>query len=561
MLTLNRVGLSTKLNAAFGLLTILVLLLGSVSLWEIHRMGAVTDDVVDKRLARVALSGEMRYLVVAQRSTMIQALLSDAKDADVMRTQNETYRKRFEQVAATYKAQLDSTEERAAYEEAMEAFRAGLDKTRQVFDAAVKGDGASVAATANGETRTLTLKVSAALQKLAELADRGAQESSDLADATENMALIQTGAGVAVGLLLAILAVAMVRVQIVRPLAAMTGAMRRLAGGDKAVAVEGAAREDEIGEMAKAVQVFKEGLIEAGRLAEAQRAEEEAKRRRAETIDRLVHAFDEVASQVLRTVASAATELDTTARQMADTARRTAVQATTVASAAEQTSANVQTVATATEEMTTSIKEIGTQVSRSASIASRAVNEASRTNLTVKGLAEAAQRIGDVVALITNIASQTNLLALNATIEAARAGEAGKGFAVVASEVKSLANQTAKATEDISAQIAAIQEATSGAVTAIGGISGTIAEMNDISTGIAAAIEQQSAAVDEIARNIQQAAAGTQQVSGNIADVTHTASETGAASNQVLSAAGDLSRQSETLNREVEQFLTGIRAA
>lgn len=341
----------------------------------------------------------------------------------------------------------------------------------------------------------------------------------------------------------------------------ITGTMSRLAAKDLSVDVDGQQRGDEIGAMARAVQVFKDGLIAVDRLSAQQAAEQAAKQRRTEAVDRLIREFEGSATTALKTVSSAATELDVTAKSMESMARQTSAQAVAVAAAAEQTSYNVQTVATAAEEMAGSIREIGSQVSRSTQIAGQAVEEAVRTNKTVLGLAEAAQKIGDVVSLITNIASQTNLLALNATIEAARAGEAGKGFAVVAGEVKNLASQTARATDEIAAQIAAMQAATDGAVQAITGISGIIGQINDISTGIAAAIEEQSAATNEISRNVQQAASGTHEVSSNIGQVTQNAGETGAAAGQVISASSELARQAETLRSDVERFLSAIKAA
>ncbi|KAA0680265.1 methyl-accepting chemotaxis protein [Roseomonas genomospecies 6] len=348
---------------------------------------------------------------------------------------------------------------------------------------------------------------------------------------------------------------------IARPVIALTTIMDRLAKRDLGVAVEGGNRQDEIGAMARAVQVFKDGLIEAERLTAAQAAEEESKRRRTERIDSLIRNFDGAVHSVLQTVGAAASQLDTTARSMTEIAEHTRAEAGGAASAAELTSANVQTVASASEEMAASITEISQQVSQSASIAGKAVDEADRTNATVQGLSEAAQRIGDVVDLIQNIAAQTNLLALNATIEAARAGEAGKGFAVVASEVKSLANQTSKATEEIAQQIGAIQSATGGAVGAIRGIGATISSINDISSSIAAAIEEQGAATQEISRNVQQAAQSTQEVTSNISRVSQAATETGSAATQVMSASADLNNGAMRLKSEVENFLNAIKAA
>ncbi len=306
---------------------------------------------------------------------------------------------------------------------------------------------------------------------------------------------------------------------------------------------------------------FRDALIEREAMLREQEAEHVAKDRRAERIGSLTDGFDAKARDVLQTVASAATELQQTAEGMSATAEQTNQQASAVATASNQATANVQTAATASEELSASIAEIGRQVNQSAKIAAGAVEEAARTNEAVLGLDLAAQRIGEVVTLINDIAGQTNLLALNATIEAARAGEAGKGFAVVAQEVKNLANQTAKATEEISSQISSVQEETRDTVTAIDNIIRVISEISDISTTIASAVEEQGVSTQEIARSVQQAAQGTQEVNTNIGGVTRAASSTGEASNQVLDSAGQLAVQAETLRAEVEKFLADVRAA
>ncbi len=272
-------------------------------------------------------------------------------------------------------------------------------------------------------------------------------------------------------------------------------------------------------------------------------------------------AFEAKVGTLVSMLSSGATELQATAQSMSATATQTNQQATTVAAAAEEASAGVQTVAAAAEELTSSIHEISRQVAQSAKITEKAVEDARRTDTTVRALADGAQKIGDVVQLITNIAAQTNLLALNATIEAARAGDAGKGFAVVASEVKSLATQTAKATEEIAAQIAQIQDATGEAVKAIKAISATIDEVNVIASNIASAVEEQGAATAEIARNVQQTAASTQEVTATITGVSRAANDTGAAAGQVLGAASNLLRQAEQLTNEVNNFVVGVRAA
>ncbi len=347
----------------------------------------------------------------------------------------------------------------------------------------------------------------------------------------------------------------------VRPIARLNDAMGRLAKSDWTTDVPGTARKDELGAMAKTVEVFKSNGMEADRLRAEQQAEQQRQIERGKKIETSVASFEKVIAEVVGTVASASTELQTSAQSMAATAEETSRQSTVVAAASEQASTNVQTVASATEELASSVAEITRQVAESARICAAAVAEAAQTQQAMHGTAEMAQKIGTVVTLITNIASQTNLLALNATIEAARAGDAGKGFAVVASEVKNLANQTAKATEEISAQISAVQKASAESVHAIETISATIGRVNEIATTIASAVEQQGAATKEIARNVQQASQGTSEVSSNISGVSQAASETGAASSQVLNAAGELSKQSELLRGQVDRFLTEVRAA
>jgi methyl-accepting chemotaxis protein len=396
---------------------------------------------------------------------------------------------------------------------------------------------------------------------------------------------------------------------IARSLGGLQDKMAILATGRTDIEIGEATRRDEIGEMARAVEVFKQNTIEKerfeaerkaakterNRLAEEARLAEETRRiaeatrerdiaaaqqREAEERGRetalreqaqqesrrremlgLADAFESSVKSVIELVSNAANELQSTAGSMVATAEQTTAQAKAVAAASEQASVNVQSVASAAEELSSSVGEIGRQVTHSADIAGKAVAEASRTNETVKGLADAAQRIGNVVDMINSIAGQTNLLALNATIEAARAGEAGKGFAVVASEVKALANQTAKATEEIRSQIAGMQEVTGVTVSAIENIGTTITGLNQIATGVAAAIEEQGAATEEIARNVQQAAAGTDEVSDKIDGVTAAAAHTGEAAGQVLGSARELAKQSERLRAEVDRFLSKVRAA
>ena len=352
-----------------------------------------------------------------------------------------------------------------------------------------------------------------------------------------------------------------VRMRIARPMAAITMDMQMVARGDLRRAVLFQDRDDEIGHLARALAVFRDTFADKLRIEAAQREEQERKEQRQRAMEQHVAAFDRSIRGLLDALTHAASEMRSTSESMSATAEETDRQATAVAGAATQASANVETVASASEELSLSVGEIGRQVTHAAEIAGKAVNETRSTDATVKGLADAAHRIGEVVQLINDIASQTNLLALNATIEAARAGDAGRGFAVVASEVKSLATQTAMATDDIAAQISSIQDATKGAVGAIKSVNRTITEVSEISASIASAIEEQSAATKEITRNTHEAARGTLSVSENIEGVSEGAGKTGKAAEQVLSAAAELSRTSERLRAEVDAFLTRIRAA
>jgi len=348
---------------------------------------------------------------------------------------------------------------------------------------------------------------------------------------------------------------------IAQPVKAMTGAMNAMAGGNLDATIPATGQGDEIGEMAKAMAIFKDGLLNARRLAAEQEAERAAREARGKLIENLTGTFDGNVSGVLEVVAGALTELEATASSMSANSEQTSRQATTVAAATQQATASVQTVATAAEELSVSIKEIGRQVEQSGKVSQLATEEARRTDGTVKELAESSAKISAVIDLINDIASQTHLLALNATIEAARAGDAGKGFAVVAGEVKNLANQTARATEEIAAQIGSVQTSTDQAIRAIGEIVTRIDEINSISGAISAAVEEQAAATSEIARNVQQAAAGTQEVAANIDGVSQAASETGVAASQLLSSTQSLARETTVLRDTVGEFLQDVRAA
>ncbi|WP_020185624.1 methyl-accepting chemotaxis protein [Methylopila sp. 73B] len=552
-----------KLNLAFGGLVVLVAGLGGFALYELGQVNGAAEDLRTSRLPTTQILGKMQVVTLRLRingGRLISAdtpALRDEIAATLAKREGE-----LAELQAQYVGQTTTPAEKEAYV-AFERGRAAYGRLQSEMNAlATAGDVVGAQRMYNTTMSTASNAALAELQKLIDLNDAAAQQSGAAAQQAYAQATVATLIFVALAIVFAIGAAALLTLNVARPLRRMTDDMKRLAGGDLSVDVVGRDRGDEVGGMAQAVDVFKDGMIRARALEEETalaRAGAEAQRKA--TMRDMADRFEAAVSGVVGAVAAASSQLQGTASGMDRAASDTARRSTTVAAAADQAASNVQMVAAAAEELGASVQEIGRQVQGSAELARTAVADAGATAALVRDLSVAANTIGDVVAMIQAIASQTNLLALNATIEAARAGEAGRGFAVVASEVKNLANQTAQATEQISSQIAQIQLSTTNAVAAISGITGRIEEISSASSAIAAAVEEQGAATQEIARNVSQAAVGTNEVTENMGAVASAAQGAGIAAGEVLSSASNLSERSSELRVEVERFLATVRAA
>jgi methyl-accepting chemotaxis protein len=512
----------------------------------------------------VAANGLGQLVANATRYRQLQAayiLTTDRAVKDSLSQSMVTALDGVDKGWATYSPTIDAGYERGIAEKFHSEWAQYLAARDKLMEMANAGKTAEAAAYYTGETRTLFNQFFADLEAdqayQVRMGQKAAQAGADAYSSAHLLIIVALG----IAAILCIFAGWMIVSGVSTPIRAMTVAMGRLAQHDLTTEINGVGRKDEVGQMASAVQVFKTSMIEADRLKEEQEEAQRVAAKRSALVDQLTRDFDQKVQGVVQTVASQATQMQSSAQSMSATAEETTKQASAVAAASEQSAANVQTVASATEELSSSIAEISRQVAHSSQIAATAVSEAGKANDMVQGLLGASQKIGEVIALINDIADQTNLLALNATIEAARAGEAGKGFAVVAAEVKNLATQTSKATEEIGAQITGVQGATQDAVKAIASIGKTISEIDQIAATIAAAVEEQGAATQEIARNVEEAAKGTQEVSSNIGGVTEAANGTGAAANQVLTASRALSTQSDELRTVVQSFLTQVKAA
>ncbi len=558
----QNLSIRAKVIGAFGVVLLVTCGLGYFSMSRLSAVNDAAHEIRTNWLPSVRVLGQV--MTLTERVKALQNNIINSPPSRDLTSAFSTLQATLDARAKAWKDYQGMTslpEERRLADEAATQWNAYMGMWDQIQVMLKKGDRDGANNLNSGDLLTVVNKLRDALQADIDLNTKGGDAAAQLGADIYDSARLWIAIAIAATIALCVVVALMIVNGVSKPIGAMTEAMKRLAAHDLKTAIVGVGRKDEIGSMADAVQVFKDNMIEADRLTEAQKAEQQVKEKRAQALDMLTRNFEAKVRELVGSLSSAATEMEATARSMTSTAEETSKQSMTVASATEQASSNVQTVASASEELSSSIQEIARQVAQSSKIALRAVDDAKRTDATVQELATGAQKIGEVVTLIQNIASQTNLLALNATIEAARAGEAGKGFAVVASEVKALANQTAKATDEISGQIGQIQDSTKQAVDAIRSITQTIDEISQIANAIASAVEQQGSATKEIARNVQEAARGTHEVASNITRVKDGSAATGAAAGQVLGAAGQLSQQAQTLNREVDHFLADVKAA
>ena len=559
---IDNISIRAKLPGAFLLVFALVLGEGLVAMRGLGTVTTISTDISQNWLPSTAVVGDIS--IQFERFRASQSLMLIAPDAAARKEQiarNGRWKAGLEDALARYEPLVSAGQERVLADGIKAAWTAYLSKSN-TFQALVEAGNREPAI----NLLTIDMLRDAGTMRDAAIADRKFQVESGVAAGAAGLQAATTSrqlivAAIVVAALCSVLIGWTLISTISTPIIRLTTSMRRLVGREMTGEIPGHGRRDELGSMADAVVMFRDGMIAADGVKAGHEADQKQKEQRMVRLEALVGSFESKVGQMVGILASASTEMETTAQTMSSNAAQTNQQASIVASAAEVASSGVQTVAAAAEQLSSSIGEISRQVAQSARVSEKAVADVRRTDIVVRALADGAQKIGDVVNLITNIASQTNLLALNATIEAARAGDAGKGFAVVASEVKSLAQQTAKATDEIGKQIGQVQAATTEAVEAIRGIFVVIEEIGTIATMIAAAVEEQGAATAEIARNVQQTATSTQTVTANIGGVSQAANETGTAAGQVLDAAGHLSRQAEGLSNEVSRFVANVRAA
>ena len=551
--------LKTSLTAIVSLLVLLLVGQGWLANSQIKSVNTGTEAIATGWLPSVTILGNIKFMVARLRLDGVRLATASPDEKSKAQVRINEHLAELEKSKTSYESLISNDEERRLWSDFQNKWQIYLNHQRQVTEPAQ----ANIADLLGDSATKDYYSALSALDADIDFDNRGAARATAEAGSTFRTAQLSTYTMAGVAITLGVLAMVFVIWRITRPLQHLNVAMGEMAAGNVNIAIPGVERRDEIGDMANTIGVIRDNAVRdaLAKQEAAQREEAERAAQRMADMHKLADSFEAAVSEIIETVTSASTELEAAAGSLTHTATATQQLVVAVATASEQASGNVQSVASATEEMAASVSEISRQVNNSSKIAQQAVKQAEETEEQVTMLTKAAARIGDVSELISAIAGQTNLLALNATIEAARAGEAGRGFAVVASEVKELATQTAKATQEISAQISEIQSATGASADAIKQIGATIGGISQVTTTIAAAVEQQGVATQEIARNVQQAADGTARVAGNIADVNKGATETGSASTQVLASAQSLAQDSGQLKSEVERFLATVRAA
>ncbi|WP_372089098.1 methyl-accepting chemotaxis protein [Tistrella mobilis] len=558
-MSISSLSIGKKLIIAFATLTAVILLTGVFGFSQLSTLEDASYELRGNRIPSLKIIAEVTNEMQSHRIAASRLVVDDnpANWPAYLAEMN----RHVENLAAAgkvYQGLISDEVEAAGVKAATAAWGAYLKVTEKMVAAVRSGDGVAAAALYLGETRAAREAMVAEMEKLRQMNVDSSVVAGNRSRAAYESANTVLAVAMVVGLVIAVAATLVMTRSVSTPVRKMTGAMRRLADRDTGVEIPGADRGDEIGEMAKAVETFRDGMIRADRLAaeqEQSRAAEEGRRRRRED---LTEGFVSRIATIVATLSGASEQVRGSADGLARTADDQSARSTTVAAAAEEASANVQTVATASEELAASIREVGARTVETADVTRAAVRQAEATDGTVQELAASARKIGDVIELIQQIAEQTNLLALNATIEAARAGEAGKGFAVVASEVKNLATQTARATEEIQAQINAMTGATGRTVEAIREISSTITRVGALTTAVASAVEQQVAATAEIARNTQQASSGTSEVLESIAGIASAAGLTGRSAEEMSAASRALAGRTRELKGVVDRYVDEV---
>ena len=556
--------LKIKYKILFPMLFLLLVVMGA-NLYLLEKTGEINDkstEIATNWLPSVRLSANINGLQSDFRlSEFTQIISEDENQKNSADAERARLTKEIEDQFVKYSTYITGEDERAVYEKSKKEWSKYIVISQQVDKLYEGGEKEAAIELFMSKSYQQMALASAAISELVKFNEQGAQKASDEGDA-----LFALNKNISYGVIaLLFVFVCFISFTLIKaiagPVRQITGYMEYLSSGKLDKDVPSKELKDEIGDMARTIQIFKDNMAHAKEMEEAQRQEELKKQTRQERMNAATRKFESTMAEIVKFVSSSATELQASAQSLAAAAEETSKQSSVVAAAAQQAAANVQTVSSASEELSSSINEISSQVSRSSQVANRAVDDARKAGTNVSVLVDAAQKIGEVTGLISSIAEQTNLLALNATIEAARAGEAGKGFAVVAAEVKNLATESTRATEEITAKIHEIQTISQSSASSIGEICKVIEEIDQISGSIAAAINEQSSATQEISRNVSEAYTGTSEVTHNIVSVSDAAKDTGAAYTQVLAAAQELSRQAENLNRAFGSFVSEMSAA